>query len=195
LGGLFGRPWFSWCDIMVQSGSRKSPRLTGFDYSREGAYFITICVNNRHEALGEISVGAGSTRPFVELTKYGKAVEANLVALPEKFPHISVGNFVIMPNHIHCILHLDRRAPSFGEGRVDPALEAGRVDPAPTLSQIVGYFKYQTTKEIGISGFWQRSYYDHVIRDAADYHRIYEYIEANPLKWTEDRYYTIAHDT
>jgi REP element-mobilizing transposase RayT len=77
-----------------------------------------------------------------------------------------------MPNHIHFIIHIE-----------------GRADPAPTLGQIMGYFKYQTSKEIDVSGFWQRSYYDHIIRSEDEYQKIYQYIDTNPIKWSEDRYY------
>lgn len=175
----------------------KNIRLKGYDYSRHGAYFITICVKGKHKLLGEIPVGAGSarprtavtpfihplvveaaesTRPSVALSSYGKIVAKHLNNLPLKYPHISISKYVIMPNHIHCIILVS-------------ASGGGRADPAPTLGQIIAYFKFQTTKEIDISGFWQRSYHDHIIRTEDEYRRIINYIETNPTKWSEDRYH------
>jgi len=80
-----------------------------------------------------------------------------------------------MPNHIHILLSIQRH---------------GRDDPAPTIGNITGYFKYQTTKEINIPGFWQRSYHDHIIRDKQDYNRRWQYIDENPMRWKEDKYYS-----
>jgi REP element-mobilizing transposase RayT len=155
--------------------TRRKIRLENYDYSLDGMYFVTICVKDRHEMLGEICVGVGSTHPYVELTGYGKTVEKSIKELPVKYPHVSVNKYTIMPNHIHCIILME-----------------GKASPAPTLGQIIGYLKYQTTKEIGISGFWQRSYHDHIVRNKGEYEKIWQYIDTNPTKWFEDRYYTHA---
>ena len=66
----------------------------------------------------------------------------------------------------------------------------GREDPAPTVGQILGYYKFHTTKQINIPGFWQRSYHDHIIRDEAEYQRIWQYVDENPGKWAQDEYHT-----
>ena len=87
-----------------------------------------------------------------------------------------------MPNHIHLLvsIHTDGR---------DDIYTDGRDDPAPTISNVIGYYKFQTTKEINIPGFWQRSFHDHIIRDEADYQRVWHYIDCNPERWAEDDYY------
>jgi len=97
-----------------------------------------------------------------------------------KYPAIKLDNYVIMPNHIHLLLSVDEAN--------------GRGDPSPTISQLMGWFKYQATKEInGItkSGekVFQRSFYDHVVRNQRDYREIWEYIDSNPAKWKIDKLY------
>ena len=82
---------------------RKAIRLAGYDYSRPGYYFITICVQDRHEILGSI-IGAGSARPRCEFSEYGNIVERNIIELPRKYKNIVMDNYVIMPNHIHLLI-------------------------------------------------------------------------------------------
>jgi REP element-mobilizing transposase RayT len=121
--------------------------------------------------------------PLIQLTPYGETVKQHLSELALKYPNIKIDKYVIMPNHIHLILTLFR--------------EKGRDNPAPTMTvgQIMGYFKYQTTKSINvlqnneISKVWQRGYYDHIIRNEAEYQKIWEYVDTNPLKWELDKYY------
>lgn len=165
--------------------TRKPNRLKEFDYSSNGAYFVTICTQDRLHLLGRI-VGAGSSRPNLhpnlQISQEGKIVEQYLLRLPEKYPMIRIDKYTIMPNHIHMILVLSG--------------ENGREDPAPTnptISQIIGWFKYQTTKNINkndIIKIWQRSFHDHIIRNEQEYREIWDYIDQNPLKWDEDCYYT-----
>jgi REP element-mobilizing transposase RayT len=161
---------------------RKNIRLKGYDYSRAGYYFVTICVKDGHEMLGKI-VGAGSSRPstqMIELTGYGEIVKEWLAKIPAKFTDSAIDCYVIMPNHIHFVLHLSSEHQQ---------KESGRDDPAPTISRIIGYFKYQTTKQINIPGFWQRSYHERIIRSETEYQRIWQYINENPVRWAEDEYY------
>jgi len=106
--------------------------------------------------LGEI-VGAALCRPNMNLSHSGKIVREWVYKISDRYPYAHIDNHVIMPNHIHMLLSLGRLG---GDG--------GRHDAAPTrrvtVGRIMGYFKYQTTKEIDIPGFWQRSYHDHIIR-------------------------------
>ena len=151
-------------------------RLEGYDYSQEGCYFITICVAGRRNILASISgVGAGSSRPKTELTKFGEIAKDWLENIHIKYPNCAIDCYVIMPNHIHFILRIN---------------ECGRDNPAPTVSQVVGYYKYQTTKQINTPGFWQRSYHDRIIRNEALYQRIWKYIDENPILWESDCYFT-----
>lgn len=158
---------------------RKQNRLSGYDYSQNGAYFVTICAQNR-EALFSSIVGGGFPVPIVsvELTAKGGIVEQFIGGIPQKYPCVNAEKYVIMPNHIHVLL-----------------LICGTGNPSPTVGTVIGWFKYQTTKQINLlrgtpgDKLWQRSYHDHIIRDEQDYREIWQYIDENPLKWEEDRFY------
>jgi REP element-mobilizing transposase RayT len=169
---------------------RRSIRLQEYDYSQNGAYFITICTQNRQNIFGTI-VGAGSARPglsrpgsarpctTISLNKFGEIVREEWYKLSSQYPHVEFREFVIMPNHFHGILVIAK------PGQDKP----GRADPAPTgLGRIVAYFKYRTTKMIDLpEKLWQRNYYEHIIRDERDYLRCAEYIVNNPMNWKNDR--------
>lgn len=169
---------------------RKSPRLHGYDYGSTGVYFLTICTHNKKRTLSNI-VGEGSPLPYqsaeVKLLYCGKVADKWINRIPEKFPGTYVDCYVIMPNHIHIIL------------RKTSVLQSGRGDPSPTeisVNSAVGWLKYQITREINNKlnkageKVFQRSYYDHIIRDRDDYYRIYKYIKENPLCWQTDILYT-----
>ena len=161
-----------------QLPKRKSPRLKSFDYSTTGAYFITICTQNRKNILSTI-VGEGS--PLPKLSHYGEIANLWIQKLPEKYHEISVDCYVIMPNHIHLLLSVMK--------------DDGRGDPSPTVDTAMGWLKYQITKEInklrGTPGekLLQRSFFDHIIRNQDDYYEIYKYIYENPMRWKLDRFY------
>jgi len=159
---------------------RKNLRLEKYDYSNAGYYFVTICVKDNNKMLGKI-VGAASCRPHnppsIELSKYGEIAQSRIVKISEKYPHVRIDCHVVMPNHLHMILVIQDVS-----GRHDAA-------PTVTLGKIMGYYKYQTTKEINIPGFWQRSYHDRIIRDEDEYKRIWQYIDENPARWAEDDYF------
>ena len=168
---------------------RKPIRLEGYDYSTPGAYFITICTRERRCILSKIrkppddAVGEGLTPPAVELSETGKLVETHILRLPERFPSISVDRYVIMPNHIHLLLS------------VSPG--PGGASPSPTektdVTAVIGTLKSLTTRLWHRTGetapLWQRSYYDHIVRNGDDMREITEYIDNNPFRWTEDSFY------
>lgn len=150
---------------------RKANRLKNFDYSASGAYFITICTKNRKCILSEI-VGADIIRPCeIQLTQYGEIVKSGIINISKIYPNCIVNHYVIMPNHIHLIITIDN--------------EYGRIISAPT---VIGQFKRYVSKKCGFS-IWQKSFYDHIIRDNEDYLTKAQYIENNPSKWQEDQYY------
>ncbi len=163
---------------------RRSIRLEGYNYAQEGAYFVTICTQNRADVLGRIVDGA------VQLNDSGDVVNKYWLEISDHFPNAEADGFVIMPNHFHGILIIqDRR----GEAH-DPAQKGAVTAPLRqcTLGQIIAYFKYQTTKAInqihnatGVP-FWQRNYYEHVIRNETDLNEIRQYILDNPVKWDLD---------
>lgn len=167
---------------------RKYPRLKGFDYSKTGAYFLTICTQNRKNILSTI-VGEGS--PLPRLSPYGEIVDRWIQKIPEKYPEASVDCYVIMPNHIHILLSIVKDDVSGDLSHTD-----GRGDPSPTADTVVGWLKYQATKEInklrGSAGdkIFQRSFFDHIVRNRDDYHEICKYIYENPVRWYYDKLYS-----
>ena len=159
--------------------TRKSIRLENRNYSKNGAYFITICVQDRHELLGEIVVGGDDLgAPYVKLSEHGNIVQRNIELIELHYRHVSVDKYVIMPNHIHIIIVLSN--PTGGV--------PGSSRPTALIPSIVAALKKFSTKQIGYS-IWQRSYHDHIIRNEDDYLRICQYIDENPAKWKEDYYF------
>ena len=155
---------------------RKQIRLPDYDYSAPGAYFVTICTRDRRCILSDVTVGAAISRPpEVRLTRYGEIVDLAIRNIPSVYPSVSVDHYVIMPNHIHLILQIH-------------CVEDGRMISAPTISTVVGQMKRWISRQAG-TALWQKSYHEHVIRNENDYRDIWEYIENNPIRWAEDRYY------
>ena len=167
---------------------RRSPRLRGFDYGAIGWYFITICTHNREPLFGEVADGA--LVPSV----IGEVVADEWWRTGDRRPGIDLDAFVLMPNHLHGIVVI--REGSDTEERA-PGLAAK--DAIGTLSAVVRGFKGATTRrvrdELGGDGtsFWQRSFYDHIIRDERDPERIRTYIVNNPANWTTDAEYRPRH--
>ena len=149
---------------------RKPPRLPEYDYASPGAYFVTICTKDRRCILSDITAGAAA--PCLQLTDTGKIVEQYILST-ERMTGFHVDNYVIMPNHIHMILRIDNGPPRAS---------------APTVSDAVGALKRLVNRRLG-ANIWQRSFHEHVIRGEGDYREIWEYMDENPAKWAEDRYY------
>ena len=155
---------------------RKRGRLPEFDYSVAGYYFITICTKDKRKLLCDFDVGARSAH----LSEVGKTVERAIKQIGERYQAVEVNKYVIMPNHIHMILVIQSSVEDNGR-----AMQTVR---APTISTVVNQFKGFVTKQVGFS-IWQKSFYDHVIRNEDDYLGIWRYIDDNPAKWAEDKYY------
>ena len=154
---------------------RKQNRLADFDYSQPGAYFITVCTQNRKYLLSTIAGADDHIGPRVRLTKAGEVVQKYLCQIP------GIGAYVIMPNHVHMILHIS----------ATDILHGPMWSSAPTNAKIpslVRAWKTLVSKELGES-IWQRSYYDHITRDEHDYSVKMQYIAENPAKWYFDDYY------
>ena len=156
--------------VMYMEYPRKKPnRLPDYDYSQNGAYFITICTKDRKHLLSRIAVGTSIARPpAVQLTRIGKLAETAILAIPDRYPGVFVDHYVIMPNHVHLILRLDA--------------ESGRPMVVPTVGRILQQMKGWVTKQAN-QPVWQSRYYDHVIRDDYDYLIKYQYIDENPENW------------
>ena len=168
---------------------RRSIRLKGYDYTRPGAYFVTICTQNQECLFGEVVDGE------MRLHQAGHMVQAEWNALPDRFPSVGIDAFVVMPNHVHGIIVMSNDI--VGAGLV-PALNGATTRVAPTIWDLVGAFKSRTTvlytdgvNQIGWTPFrsrlWQRNYYEHLIRNESSLNHIRQYILANPLRWAMDR--------
>lgn len=177
---------------------RLSIRLKGYDYAQAGAYFVTICTQDRACLLGDV---AGEE---VHLSDAGKMVQKAWQALPGRFSGMELDAFVIMPNHVHgiivipgrgesCIRPDDSRQPDSGDHKDRPY---GTM--VGSLGRIMQAFKSATTHEyvMGVrqrgwppfrGRLWQRNYYERVIRNDRELDKIREYITTNPLKWALDR--------
>ncbi|MDF9392115.1 MULTISPECIES: transposase [Methylococcus] len=167
---------------------RRSIRLKDYDYSQAGAYFVTMCTQNRACLFGDVIDGA------MRVNDAGRMVQTVWDELPLHYVGVELDTFVVMPNHVHGIIVLVGAGP-----RACP--KSGRPQgAAPTLSlpDVVHRFKTLTTKRytdgVKTGGWppfhgrvWQRNYYEHIIRDEVSLHRIREYIANNPQQWALDR--------
>ena len=151
---------------------RKNIRLNDYNYSSNGAYFITICTKNKENLLWK-NVGANCVRPLEQLplSKIGIVVENEIHKLNTIYENIKVDKYQIKPNHIHLIIFIYEDSN-------------GRTQFAPTISRIIKQFKGSITKQIGFS-IWQKSFYDRVIRNEKEYQSVWNYIHNNPLKYLE----------
>lgn len=165
--------------------NRQSIRLRGYDYSQNGLYFVTICTQHRENLLGEIN------NKRVVLNSVGRLVDKCWKEIPKKFPGIGLDQCKIMPNHIHTIINI-----------VGARYSRPNDNKTPTLGQIIAFFKYTSTKLINnLPGgktpplhnqirnlkFWQRNYFEHIIRNEPEYDKISYYIIHNPELWDRDR--------
>ena len=145
---------------------KKRRRLKDYDYSSNGAYFITICTFDKINYFWNSNLFKSSEQTVY--TDAGHLICTAIENIPSIYPSVMVDNYVIMPNHIHLILVLS--------------------EANSTVSNIVGQLKRQITLQLGFPIF-QRSFHDHIIRNAQEYEQIWNYIEDNPRKWNEDKYY------
>jgi REP element-mobilizing transposase RayT len=156
---------------------RRSIRLKGYDYAQAGAYFVTICVRGGQCLLGEVREGE------MHLNALGEVVLACWEDLPNHYAHVILDAFGIMPNHAHGIIVLD----DVGAG-LEPAHEKRH-----GLPEIVRALKTFSARRINVlrqargTPFWQRNYYEHIIRNERALNAIREYIGNNPVNWEADQ--------
>lgn len=182
---------------------RKSIRLKGYDYAKAGAYFITICVQNRECLFGEIADGE------MQLNDAGTIAANCWDEIPKHFPNVILDQCIIMPNHVHGIIVITKSVPICvpGEKNVGANIVgANNYSPlrtsqpqrkngtSKTIGSIVRGFKIGVTKwfranqssDDSPQTVWQRNYYEHIIRDDDDLSRIREYIATNSMNWMTD---------
>lgn len=155
---------------------RKPNRLREYDYSTPGVYFVTICTKDRKNLLWDNAERGVANPQEVVLSSYGKVVKCAVEKITQHYPMVLVEHYVIMPNHIHLLLHIISN-------------DDGRPMVAPTISTVVQQMKGHVTKQIG-NAIWQKLFHDHVVRCERDYQKIWNYIDGNPMKWAEDCFYT-----
>jgi len=157
---------------------RKPNRIPKYDYSQNGAYFITICTQDRRKILCNI-VGTGvldcPKPPRPELLHYGEIADKYIRQMDGFYDHLSVDKYVIMPDHIHFLITVKN-------GQSGTPVPTGVNNTNSVIAKFVSTFKRFCNKEYG-NNIWQPRYYDHVIRNQQDYNEIWEYIENNPQKW------------
>lgn len=161
---------------------RKPTRLKGYDYSTPGMYFLTICVKNKKHLLSKI-VGCGDfDAPQMMLSEYGIILDKYIKLMSNKYTHIKIDKYVIMPNHFHLIINITDYVPA-KNGASETAAPYNN-----ETSKFVSLLKRYCNREYG-KNIWQTSYNDHIIRCEKDYQKIWEYIDTNVIKWELDCFY------
>ncbi len=171
-----------------------STRLQNWDYSWAGAYFITITTKNRDCFFGEIFDGK------MVLSNVGILADTLLFEIKNHAKNAKLGEFVVMPNHIHLILILNGNAVGTGHALSLQSQPLNKTigqqrfqnQGKNTVSSIIGSYKSAVTKHANRLGFtfaWQARFYDHIIRDERSFNNISNYIINNPQKWDDDKFY------
>jgi putative transposase len=179
---------------------RKTIRLQGFDYSSENLYYVTTVVHDRICWFGEINGTVGTGRdpslptigndsvgtgrdpsiPRMALNKYGEIAKIQWDWIADQYKYVVLHAFVVMPDHIHGIIEID-------SSRIDSSNPV-KIKP---LTELMGAYKTTVSKKIHQAGChefrWQRSYYEHIIRDEHSYENITKYIIENPIHWNYER--------
>jgi len=186
--------------------NRKSIRLQGYDYSRAGAYFVSICTHNRERLFGEI------IDDKINLNEIGKMVLWHWIRIPNHFPNVKLDEKIILPNHVHGVIWLNdnkdvgyvgakhSKQPTSlnNQNRSENAspLQSQQIPigtKPQSLSAIIQNFKSITSRKFhrirkhNNTKLWQRNYFERIIRDEDELNRIREYIIYNPLKWEKDK--------
>ena len=167
--------------------SRRSIRLSGYDYAQSGAYFVTVCTQKRACLFGSI------TNSEMQLNEAGRIVQAVWLELPVRFPQVGVDSLIVMPNHIHGIILVGAQfiAPSNSRSGIVEGPARDVIGRASTVGEIIRAYKAISTREIRrtvkADFRWQRNYYEHIVRNEESLNRIREYIVNNPSQWDVDR--------
>ncbi len=179
----------------MDTRNRRSIRLQGYDYSQAGAYYVTICTQDRACLFGQVKGGE------MVLNEVGKIVEEEWLNTEKIRGNVQLDEFVIMPNHLHGIIIInDRRGvlnmpilntpiSNMFKGECHSPLRGA----SKNFGAIIRGYKSAVTKwfrqNTNIYNVWQRNYYEHIIRNGNDYDRIVKYIHDNPMNWGQDDLY------
>ncbi len=173
---------------MHELHTRTSLRLPYYDYTKQGAYFITICCYQRKSIFGNIENGN------MKLSTFGDIANEEWINTQRLRNYLRLDTYTIMPNHFHGIIWITRRdmtrhVPTY-KNHVPTYRKFGQ-PISHSIGAIVGAFKAATTKRIHQIGhnsekIWQSGYYEHVIRNDLSLNKIQNYIDKNPSEWTSD---------
>ena len=181
-----------------------SARLQTWDYGANGLYFITICTQNRECYFGDIV----ETR-FIA-SQIGELVRKYWYEIPEHFPYVKLDTFVVMPNHVHGIIVIDK---PYGDAIGDDGCNGrSQLEPQPltnktggitgnknpmiheNISRIIRWYKAKCSfnaRKIHADFAWQTRFHDHIIRDEKSFITIQTYINESPMKWVDDKFYNM----
>ncbi|WP_205502682.1 transposase [Rufibacter psychrotolerans] len=177
------------------SFSKKNRRLSGYDYRWEGLYFITICTQGREPIFGEVRAGK------MILSDEGQIAHEYWLEIAQLWPRVLLGEFVVMPNHVHGIIGLEghlenqqvRQESKPSEVPEKNEFMAALSPKAGSISRIINWYKGTCTKAIkrGSTNFfgWQPRFHDRIIRNQRELVLIENYIRDNPAKWQDDRFF------
>lgn len=177
-----------------QKNHRRSIRLSEYDYSQPGAYYVTIVTWHRESLFGEVVDGE------MRLNKFGLVARQQWEKLPIRFPNVELGAYIIMPTHMHGIIAIligrgtagDREDLEADPSRRAPTHEGFQKPVKGSLPTMIRSYKSAVSYRInlmrGTEGIpvWQRNYYEHIIRDEKDLQNKTDYINSNPMMWEED---------
>ena len=165
-----------------------SARLQSWNYGNNGAYFITICTQNREHYFGKI------INREMHLNEIGKLAEQYWIEIPNHFPFVELGNYVVMPNHVHGIVIINKINDNVETLQCNVSTDKNNqmalISPKPgTIPTIIRSYKSIVTKmsrNIHADFGWQSRFHDHIIRNAQSFENIQDYILENPNKWDND---------
>ena len=169
--------------------NRQSKRLKEYDYSNEGYYYVTICSKNRQNIFSAVGapLDCALENGKIQLSPIGQIIEKQWLEIPSQYTNVELDEYVIMPNHIHGLLIINRS---------EQLIRAQSSGAPTTLGQIIrsfksrcanDYLRYIQSNNLNVSPkIWQRNYYDHIIRNETSLNQIRKYIENNPSTWDED---------
>ncbi len=166
-----------------------SARWAAWDYSANGAYFVTICVDQRAHAFGRVVDGV------MQFTPLGQCADDCWNEIPQHFPFVELGAHQVMPNHMHGVIVINKNDGEMVETQNLASLPSeprNRFGPqSKNLASIIRGYKIGVTKFAranNIPFVWQARYHDHVIRNDGEWERITKYIIANPMNWKNDEF-------
>lgn len=173
---------------------RKSPRLQGYDYAQEGAYFVTICTYERAYLFGDVVDGN------IQLSMMGQLAHDLWMTISDHRQNVELDAFVVMPNHVHgIVLIFDQPQNHVGLRRASAtaplSTSHSKGTRSGTLSVIIGAYKSAVTRSINqVMGLhapiiWQESFHDHIIRNEQSLNTIRQYVDNNPARWSDDTFY------